>query len=180
MRALVEVKIGNAKNLVPLPVWSSLSKLIADYPASRVLEIDPSLSSGDDFCASYGIPSTNGLNCVVVAGSRGSDNVIAACMAPVGAKLDLNGAVRRALNMRKVRMLDKEKLLADTGMEYGSVTPVGLPPGWRVLLPPSVGHLDYVVVGGGLRVSKLKLPPAALLGLPDAVVVQNMVLDSPA
>lgn len=59
-------------------------------------------------------------------------------------------------------------------MEYGAITPVGLPPGWALLVDAYVVHTPVVVVGSGVRRSKLLLPGAALAGLPGAQVVDGL------
>ena len=53
-------------------------------------------------------------------------------------------------------------------MEFGGITPLGLPEGWPVLVDEAVVAAGDVVVGSGRRDSKLLLPAAALLGLPGA------------
>ena len=64
--------------------------------------------------------------------------------------------------------------MAETGMEYGGITPVGLPPGWPVLVDAAVAATAQVVIGSGVRRSKLVLPGAALAGLPGARVIENL------
>ena len=58
-----------------------------------------------------------------------------------------------------------------TGMEYGGITPLGLPKEWPVLVDVAVAGEGYVVVGSGLRRSKLLLPGRILAGLPGAEVI---------
>jgi prolyl-tRNA editing enzyme YbaK/EbsC (Cys-tRNA(Pro) deacylase) len=55
-----------------------------------------------------------------------------------------------------------------TGMEFGGITPVGLPAGWPVLVDDAVVAAGEVVVGSGLRRSKLLLTGDDLLTLPGA------------
>ncbi len=62
--------------------------------------------------------------------------------------------------------------VAETGMEYGGITPVGLPDGWPVLVDTAVAATAYVVIGSGLRRSKLVVAGADLLALPGAEVLQ--------
>ena len=51
-------------------------------------------------------------------------------------------------------------------MEYGGITPVGLPSDWPVLVDEAVVLAGDVVIGSGIRASKLLLPASELLGLP--------------
>jgi prolyl-tRNA editing enzyme YbaK/EbsC (Cys-tRNA(Pro) deacylase) len=59
-------------------------------------------------------------------------------------------------------------------MEYGGITPIGLPEGWPVLVDAAVAAAGPVVVGSGLRASKLELPGEALSDLPGAVVLNGL------
>ncbi len=65
-------------------------------------------------------------------------------------------------------------MLAATGMEYGGITPVGLPADWPVLVDPAVADHPRVVVGSGIRGSKLWLPGRLLAGLPGARVLPGL------
>jgi prolyl-tRNA editing enzyme YbaK/EbsC (Cys-tRNA(Pro) deacylase) len=56
-------------------------------------------------------------------------------------------------------------------MEYGGITPLGLPEGWPILVDEAVAHEPYVIIGSGVRRSKLLLPGKALAGLPNAEVL---------
>jgi len=53
-------------------------------------------------------------------------------------------------------------------MEYGGITPIGLPSDWEILVDEAVVAAGEVVVGSGLRRSKMLLPATALLDLPSA------------
>jgi len=64
--------------------------------------------------------------------------------------------------------------VAATGMEYGGITPIGLPPGWRLLVDAAVAAADEAVVGSGVRRSKLLLPGALLAALPGARVLDGL------
>jgi prolyl-tRNA editing enzyme YbaK/EbsC (Cys-tRNA(Pro) deacylase) len=59
-------------------------------------------------------------------------------------------------------------------MEYGGITPVGLPDGWPVLVDAAVMEQQLVVIGSGVRHSKLVLPSALLATLPGAEVIDGL------
>jgi prolyl-tRNA editing enzyme YbaK/EbsC (Cys-tRNA(Pro) deacylase) len=59
-------------------------------------------------------------------------------------------------------------------MEPGGMTPVGLPEDWPVLVDAAVADLDGVVVGSGLRRSKLLVPGGLLASLPGARVLEGL------
>ncbi|HZX67455.1 MAG TPA: hypothetical protein VFE70_01170, partial [Candidatus Elarobacter sp.] len=51
---------------------------------------------------------------------------------------------------------------------------LGLPPDWPILIDAAVVAADRVVIGSGVRRSKLSLPGAALAELPNAVVLDGL------
>jgi prolyl-tRNA editing enzyme YbaK/EbsC (Cys-tRNA(Pro) deacylase) len=59
-------------------------------------------------------------------------------------------------------------------MEYGGITPVGLPAGWRLLVDARVAQVPAAVVGSGVRRGKLVLPGALLARMPGAEVVEGL------
>lgn len=65
-------------------------------------------------------------------------------------------------------------LLAQTKMELGSITPIGLPREWKVMIDASVLQQATVVIGSGLLGSKLLLSPAVLQDLPNALIVDKL------
>jgi prolyl-tRNA editing enzyme YbaK/EbsC (Cys-tRNA(Pro) deacylase) len=69
-----------------------------------------------------------------------------------------------------------DRAVAETRMEYGGITPVGLPGTWRVLVDDRVTRVPLAVIGSGVRHSKLLLPGAALADLPGAEVVPGLAL----
>jgi prolyl-tRNA editing enzyme YbaK/EbsC (Cys-tRNA(Pro) deacylase) len=139
-----------------------------------VAEIDPALADTAQFCARYGVAPEQSANCVVVTGRRGGESRRAACVVLSTTRADVNSAVRRILDVRKASFLPVEEAVAETGMEYGGITPIGLPLGWPVLLDRAVAQSSGVVIGSGLRRSKLRLPGAVLAGLPGIEVVDGL------
>jgi prolyl-tRNA editing enzyme YbaK/EbsC (Cys-tRNA(Pro) deacylase) len=59
-------------------------------------------------------------------------------------------------------------------MEHGGITPIGLPAAWPLLVDGAVVATPEVIVGSGLRRSKLALPGAWLAELPRAEVVDGL------
>ena len=76
--------------------------------------------------------------------------------------------------MRKASFLPMERAVAATSMEYGGITPIGLPPDWPVLVDSRVVEADLVVIGSGVRRSKILLPGAVLARLPGAEIVEGL------
>jgi prolyl-tRNA editing enzyme YbaK/EbsC (Cys-tRNA(Pro) deacylase) len=59
-------------------------------------------------------------------------------------------------------------------MEYGGITPIGLPESWPVLIDGLVAKSPGVVIGSGIRGSKLWLPGHCLAELPAAEVLPGL------
>lgn len=153
--------------LARLQKWSRAGEV-------QVAEIDPELADTEAFCAAYGIGLSESANCVVVAGRRGDDVRHAACLVLASTRADVNGLVRRRLDARKASFAPLEQTVAATGMEYGGITPLGLPADWPVLVDPAVVAAAQVVVGSGLRRSKLVLSGASVADLPGAEVLSGL------
>lgn len=142
----------------------------------RVAAIDPTLADTAQFCAAYGVDPGISANCVVVAGKRGGVTTLAACLVLATTRADVNGTVRRHLGARKVSFASMDTAVAESDMEYGGITPVGLPAEWPLLIDARAVELPQVVVGSGLRGSKLWLPGRALANLPGAQVLDGLAL----
>jgi prolyl-tRNA editing enzyme YbaK/EbsC (Cys-tRNA(Pro) deacylase) len=82
--------------------------------------------------------------------------------------------VRRCLDVRKASFAGQQEAADRTGMEYGGITPLGLPAGWPLLVDTAVAAADQLVVGSGLRRSKLLVAGAVLAALPGAEVVEDL------
>lgn len=139
-----------------------------------VAEIDPTYLKGEDLCNHYGIPFSEGANCVIIEAVCGDKKIYAACLAPVNTRISFNSTVRKQLDSRRVSLAPLDYVLEQTKMEYGSITPVGLPGSWPILIDAKVASLPRVIVGGGLKKSKLSLPGKALTELPNAIVVEGL------
>jgi prolyl-tRNA editing enzyme YbaK/EbsC (Cys-tRNA(Pro) deacylase) len=151
--------------------------LLAGWPGAgqvAVAPIDPELADTAAFCARYDVGLDVSANCVVVAGRRGQQTRMAACLVLATTRADVNGVVRRRLDARKASFAPMDQAVEQTGMEYGGITPIGLPPDWPILIDAAVVATPLVVVGSGVRRSKIVLPGAALADLPGADVVDGL------
>jgi len=161
--------------LVARPVAEALARLDPVVAATiGVVEIDPSLADTAAFCERYDVAMDASANCVVVKGKRGGDVRFAACMVLATTRADVNGVVRRRLDVRSASFAPMDEAVALTGMEYGGITPIGLPDGWPILVDAAVAAASEVVIGGGVRGSKLFLPGRTLLALAGAEVVEDL------
>jgi prolyl-tRNA editing enzyme YbaK/EbsC (Cys-tRNA(Pro) deacylase) len=144
--------------------------------AVGVVEIDPAVSDTAATQQEFGLPSEALANCVVVGGKREGEERFAACVVLAATRADVNGAVRRHLDVRKASFLPMERAVALTGMEYGGITPIGLPRGWPVLVDSAVVGDATVVIGSGVRRSKILLPGRLLGSLDRATVLEGLGL----
>ena len=142
-----------------------------------VTEIDPGLADTAALNDAFSLPVEASANCVVVGGSRAGDERVAAAVVRAHTRADVNTRVRKLLDVRKASFLPTDRATAESGMEYGGITPIGLPAGWRVLLDARVVHDGALaLVGSGVRRSKLLLPGALLGRLPGAEVVDDLAV----
>lgn len=139
-----------------------------------VTEIDPGLADTAALVQTFGLDPDDSGNCVIVLGKRGGELRPAACVIRSSTRADVNGLVRKHLDARKASFAPQDWAVTETAMEYGGITPVGLPAGWPVLIDRAVVERDWVIVGSGLRRSKLVFPGSALAQIPGAVVLDGL------
>jgi prolyl-tRNA editing enzyme YbaK/EbsC (Cys-tRNA(Pro) deacylase) len=155
----------------------AVAAALRDLPGAEeveVAEIDPALADTAAFCERYGVTLEESANCVVIAARRGGETRHAACMVAATTRADVNGLVRRHLDARKASFAPVAEVTAATGMEYGGITPVGLPADWPVLVDEAVAKTASVIIGSGIRGSKLRLPGPLLAALPAAQVLPGL------
>jgi prolyl-tRNA editing enzyme YbaK/EbsC (Cys-tRNA(Pro) deacylase) len=139
-----------------------------------VAEIEPEFAGGLDLCSHYGLDPRQAGNCLLVHGKRAGVTRSAGCLVPPGTRTDLGGLVRKFLDARQVSLMPKDQAMAETGMEYGSITVVGLPEDWPVLVDETLADAKCLVVGAGVLRAKLRLPVEALLAITKAHVVPGL------
>ena len=180
----VELKFGNLifksavdnPEIIPKPVQDLLKEWKGATPVEEILsaEIDPEFSDSEKFCIKYEIAPNDGANCLVVRSKRGGEVKYAAVLVPVDKRADINGVIRRFLGGSDASFASKEFAVEESGMEFGSITVVGLPEDWQILVDKSLIDIPYLIIGGGLRKSKLLIPGKALAELPNATVLENL------
>ena len=171
-------------NLVAKPA-SEQSHLLAEPTASLiaaldwgerlgVAPIDPALSDTAAFIVAAGITAALAANCVLVAGARSGEERVAACVVLATTRADINTVVRKQLDVRKASFLSLDLAVQRTGMEYGGITPIGLPAGWPIFIDSRVVELPMLTLGAGVRAAKIVAPGALLAELPGAQVIENL------
>jgi prolyl-tRNA editing enzyme YbaK/EbsC (Cys-tRNA(Pro) deacylase) len=154
--------------LLAQPVREAIADLGLDC---FVAPIDPSRADTATFCAAYDVPLEVSANCVVVAGRRAEVSMMAACLVRATDRADVNRVIRKRLDVRKISFAGMDEAVRQTGMEYGGITPIGLPSTWPILVDEVVAALDMIVIGSGIRGSKLALPGESAGNLPNAEIL---------
>ncbi|WP_158863784.1 YbaK/EbsC family protein [Leifsonia sp. AG29] len=139
-----------------------------------VVAIDPAVSDTAATRDEFGLDDAHLANCVVVGGKREGVERIAACVVLATTRADVNGTVKRLLDVRKASFLPMDRAVELTGMEYGGITPIGLPAEWPVLVDARVLEQEVVIIGSGVRRSKILLPGRLLGELPSARVIDGL------
>ncbi|AEV81034.1 prolyl-tRNA synthetase [Actinoplanes sp. SE50] len=169
-------------DLLAGPVAKALSVWPEDAPVDvdqvLVASIDPGLADTAAFCEAYGIPLGESANCVIVAGRRGETVRYAACVVLATTRADVNGTVRRLLDVRKCSFAPMDEAVSLTGMEYGGITPIGLPDDWPILVDSRVVATPHVIIGSGVRHSKIAVAGPVLGALPGARVIEGLAKEA--
>lgn len=159
-------------DLLAGPTAASVREADAGWAADcHVAPIDADLADTAAFCEAYGVALEQSANCVVVSGRRAETTTLAACLVLATDRADVNKAVRHQLGVRKISFAPMAEAVERSGMEHGGITPVGLPSEWPVLVDDAVVAQPWVVVGSGVRGSKLLLPGARVAELANAHVM---------
>jgi len=176
MESLTLIPFKERPDLIAAPVFEVLSSESSAVNSSEMLitEIDPAFKGGHEFCSNYGVDPQNGANCVILEAKRGDRAWYVAALIPVGARMDIGGAVRRSVNARKLGVAPLHAVLAATNMEYGSITAIGLPADWTVLVDNRVAAREFVFLGSGKAKSKLRVPGAFFVSNARFTIFPNL------
>jgi prolyl-tRNA editing enzyme YbaK/EbsC (Cys-tRNA(Pro) deacylase) len=144
----------------------------------ELMRIDPDFADTAAFCEKYGVPLDHSGNTIIVA-SKKEPKKYCACLVLATTRLDVNHTVRKLLGASRVSFATAEETQALTGMMIGGVTLLALPPDLPVYVDERIMSLDYVILGGGSRSSKIRIAPDVLKRLPNATVVQGLAQAMP-
>lgn len=139
----------------------------------EIMDCDPDLADTEVFCAHYGQSPAHSANTIVVKSKTGEERFVA-CLVLATTRLDVNRTVRKRLAARKASFASAEETRAITGMALGGVTPLALPPELPLWVDSRIMALDYVILGGGDRSSKIKVAPAIFRDLPNTAIVDGL------
>lgn len=164
--------LAQRRDLVADPVRAALQSW--EHAQVEVTEIDPGIADTAALVAASDVELGQCANCIVVSGRRAEVERVAAVLVLATTRADVNTTVRKALDVRKASFLPMDRAVQATGMEYGGITPIGLPLDWPLLVDAAVVQVRAVVIGSGLRRSKLRLPGELVASLPGAQVVPDL------
>lgn len=174
--------VADRPDLVAPSVSAAVARWNGDVPADElwVAEIDPGLADTQAFCERYGVRMDQSANCVILAARREGRSWFAACVVLATTRADVNGLAKRHLGASKISFASMDAATAASAMEFGGITPIGLPADWPILIDEAVAAAGRVVIGSGVRRSKISLPGAALAALPNAVVLSGLGRPAPS
>jgi prolyl-tRNA editing enzyme YbaK/EbsC (Cys-tRNA(Pro) deacylase) len=144
----------------------------------EIVPCDPALADTAAFCQAYGYSLDESANTIVVAGKTDPPRLVA-CIVLATTRLDVNGAVRRRMGVRKASFASADDTMAATGMAIGGVTPFALPPDLEIWVDAEVMRRDRLILGGGSRSMKVLAVPATLQALPNATVIEGLAAPLP-
>ena len=159
-------------DLLAEPVAKALTTL--DASDVGAVEIDPELADTAAFCEAYSSPLTASANCVIVAGKRAGEVRYAAALVLATTRADVNGVIKRRLDVRKASFAPMDEAVELTGKAYGGITPVGLPADWPILVDKAVADEPELIIGSGIRGGKLLVTGELLASLPNAEVIEGL------
>lgn len=161
-------------DLLPPSVYAAVRECV---PTAQVFPVDSAHADTETLCRVYDLPMNVMANAVLVLGRRGGEDRYACCMTLAHRRVDVNNVVRRKLDVRKASFAPMDHAVEASGMEYGGITPVGLPADWPVWVDGAVADTELVCIGAGIRGAKLLLGGADLLKLPTAERVDDLARD---
>jgi prolyl-tRNA editing enzyme YbaK/EbsC (Cys-tRNA(Pro) deacylase) len=141
----------------------------------EVLPCNSEWADTEVFCANYNIPRDHAANAILVA-SKSEPKQYAVCLVLATTKIDVNHAVSRLMGIKRLSFAPAEETRSVTGQAIGGVTVFGLPETIPLYIDSRIMASDYVIVGGGNRSTKIKLPPAELRRIPNSSV-SNIAID---
>jgi prolyl-tRNA editing enzyme YbaK/EbsC (Cys-tRNA(Pro) deacylase) len=170
---LVAVPVSERPNLLARTTLLALDAA-GLLDAVGVVEIDPDVSDTAATQEAFGLSPDTLANCVIVGGKREGVEKIAACLVLADSRADINNTVKRTLDVRKASFLPVERAVELSAMEYGGITPIGLPEDWPILIDSRVTDAAVVVIGSGVRRSKILIPGNVLAQFAGALVIEGL------
>ena len=176
----------NEEKLIFKPIIDNISlvsKSIYDFVTNYekgsqkdflVAKINPDYMDGNKLCEHYNINRKMAFNCLIVECKRKDITKYCALVVPTGCRYNMGSVVRKYTNSRIVSVAPLDYVLKKTKMEYGSISPIGLPKDWEILVDSSIYNVKRIIVGGGIQKSKISIPTGLFLKLPNVIVLEGI------
>jgi prolyl-tRNA editing enzyme YbaK/EbsC (Cys-tRNA(Pro) deacylase) len=143
--------------------------------AYECITIDPAYADTALFCEHYGYPMESSGNTIIVA-SKKTPKQYVACVVLATTQLDVNRRVRKLMGVSRASFATAEEMMELTGMQVGGVTPFALPDALPLYVDERIMALDWVILGGGGRDTKIKIAPDVFTKL-GAVVIADLATE---
>lgn len=176
---LIFNKVIENKSLVASSTYNCIINTFNEDEIDNILvsKIDKDYMDGNLLCEHYGVDPKTGVNCLICECKRGNLKNYVALLVPVGYIYSMNKTVRKHTNSRVVSVAPIDFVLESTGMEYGSINPIGLPKEWKIFIDPKVLEVERIICGSGIQKSKLSLPSKYLLKLDNAEILNDLAIE---
>ena len=139
----------------------------------EILLIDPDYADTSEFCNKYQYKLEHSGNTIIVASKRGPKQY-AACLVQAHTRLDVNKVVTRLMGIKRASFASADETKEVTGMLVGGVTPFGLPSDMPIFVDEHIKDLDYIILGSGVRTSKIKVAGSELSKIPNLKFVPDL------
>ncbi len=137
----------------------------------QVAEINAELADTEAFCDAYDIGLDVSANCVIVKAKRAERTWYAAIVVLATDRADVNKTIKKHLDARKLSFAPMDEATELTSMEYGGIAPIGLPSDWPILIDEKIPTLKHVIIGSGIRGSKIILSGETLTKVGNVQVI---------
>ena len=154
-------------------VYEHLDKLGVLY---EKLDCEPDFADTANFCKQYGFPPENSANTIVVA-TKKEPKKYCVCVVTASTRLDVNKTVRKLLGGPKCSFASADETKDLTGMLIGGVTPFALPADLPVFVDERIMALEYIILGGGGRSSKVRIAPEIFRRLSNARIIPGLGME---
>ncbi len=150
-----------------------LAALDATGVPYEAMPCDPDFADTAAFCDRYGVAPEDSANTIIVVG-KSEPRVYVACVVLATNRLDVNGAVKRRIGVRKVSFASADETRELTGMMIGGVTALALPQDLPLWVDSRVMARESIVLGGGSRSLKIRVAPEVFRHLPGTDVIDDL------
>jgi len=88
--------------------------------------------------------------------------------------------VKKLMGVSRVSFASAEETMALTGMRIGGVTVFALPPDVPLYVDERLMALDWLILGGGGRDSKIRTSPEVFRRMPNTSIVPGLATEANA